>query len=243
MKLTWLIIGLFCTGAMAAGNTEIESFSAAKKLMQNSIYTTDTLRKTIYCGAAFDSKKQITLPEGFQTAVYLKRRFKWEAEHIVPAENFGRTFSEWREGSPVCVDSKGKAFKGRKCAEKANKEYRLMQSDLYNLAPAIGSVNAARQNYNFTMLPSAKSKFGSCDMRIEDNKVQPPEEARGRIARTYLYFEAVYPRYRMSKAQQQLMNAWDKQYPVTKNECEIARKVKAVQHNDNPVLEQRCSAL
>lgn len=115
-----------------------------------------------------------------------------------------------------------------------------MQSDLYNLAPAIGTVNAARQNYNFTMIPLAKSQFGSCDMRIEDNKVQPPEEARGRIARTYLYFEAAYPRYRMSSAQRQLMNAWDKQYPVTKNECEIARKVEAVQHSVNMVLEQSC---
>lgn len=240
MKVCWLLAGLFCSSVMAAGNTEIESFSTAKQLMQNSIYTTEGLRRTIYCDAAFDSKKQVTLPEGFQTAVYLKHRFKWEAEHIVPAENFGRTFTEWREGNPVCVDGKGKAFKGRKCAEKANKEYRLMQSDLYNLAPAIGSVNAARQNYNFTMIPLAKSQFGSCDMRIEDNKVQPPEEARGRIARTYLYFEAAYPRYRMSSAQRQLMNAWDKQYPVTKNECEIARKVEAVQHSVNMVLEQSC---
>ncbi|QYK05832.1 endonuclease [Shewanella zhangzhouensis] len=242
MKLIWLIVGLFCSGALAAGNTEIESFSAAKKLMQNSIYTTEALRKTIYCGATFDSQKQVTFPDGFQTAVYLKRRFKWEAEHIVPAENFGQTFSEWREGSPVCVDSKGKKFKGRKCAEKANKEYRLMQSDLYNLAPAIGSVNAARQNYNFTMLPAAKPTFGSCDMRIENDKVQPPEEARGRIARAYLYFEASYPRYKMSKSQRQLMNAWDKQYPVTKGECEIAEKVKAVQQSDNPVLDGKCAA-
>lgn len=177
------------------------------------------------------------MPEGFQTAVYLK----WEAEHVVPAENFGRTFPEWRESNPFCVDSKDKAFKGRNCTEKANKEYRLMLSELYNFAPAIGSVNAARLNYNFTMLPSAKSQFDSYEMRIEDCKIQPPEESRGRIARTYLYFEAVYPRYRMSSAQRQLMNAWDKQNPATKNECEIASKVKAVQHNDNPVLSARCS--
>lgn len=239
MKLGWLVVGLFCSSALA-GNTEIESFSTAKKLMQQEVYTSEALRKTVYCNASFDNQKKIALPEGFQTAVYLKRRFKWEAEHIVPAENFGRTFPEWRDGSPLCIDSKGKSFKGRKCAEKANKEYRLMQSDLYNLAPAIGSVNAARQNYNFTMLPSAKSSFGSCDMRIEDRKVQPPEQARGRIARTYLYFEAAYPRYNMSNAQRQLMEAWDKQYPVTKSECEIGKSVKAVQHSENPILAERC---
>lgn len=75
-----------------------------------------------------------------------KRSYKIEWEHSVPAENFGRAFTEWREGHPLCVDNKGKSFKGRKCAEKVNKTYRYMQSDMYNLFPAVGSVNAARSN-------------------------------------------------------------------------------------------------
>ncbi|MCH1920143.1 endonuclease [Shewanella sp. A3A] len=241
MKLIWMVLGLFCSSTFATGNTEIESFSTAKQLMQKKVYISEALRKTIYCNASFDKDRELTLPEGFQTSIYRKRRFKWEAEHIVPAENFGRTFHEWREGSPLCVDKKGQPFRGRKCAEKANKEYRLMQSDLYNLAPAIGSVNAARQNYNFTMLPTARSSFGSCDMRIENRKVQPPEEARGRIARTYLYFEDAYPRYKMSKAQKQLMIVWDKQYPVTRNECEIGKKIEIIQRSNNVILSSRCA--
>lgn len=82
-----------------------------------------------------------------------------------------------------------------------------MQSDLYNLYPAIGSVNALRQNYNFTMLPGASSDFGSCAMKIEGSKAEPPEKARGRIARTYKYMEWAYPRYKMSKAQRKLMKS------------------------------------
>lgn len=54
----------------------------------------------------------------------------------------------WRDGHDSCVNSKGKTFKGRKCASKLSKEYRYMQSDMYNLFPAIGSVNALRSNYN-----------------------------------------------------------------------------------------------
>jgi deoxyribonuclease-1 len=84
-------------------------------------------------------------------------------------------------------------------AEKTNDEYRLMQSDMYNLYPAIGSVNAMRSNYNFTMLPGEKSDFGSCDMNIDNKKAEPPENARGRIARSYMYMESAYPRYKMSK--------------------------------------------
>jgi deoxyribonuclease-1 len=84
-----------------------------------------------------------------------------------------------------------------------------MQADMHNLFPAIGAVNAKRSNYNFTLLPSAQSDFGACDMRIEGRKAQPPEWARGRIARSYLYMDQSYPKYSMSKPQRQLMSAWD----------------------------------
>ena len=67
-----------------------------------------------------------------------------------------------------------------------------MQADLFNLYPAIGSVNAQRQNYNFVMLPEEASSFGSCDMRITTRKVQPPEKARGRIASLSLYGSGLF---------------------------------------------------
>ncbi|MEZ9619050.1 endonuclease I family protein, partial [Vibrio sp. 10N.261.55.C9] len=160
--------------------------------------------------------------------------------HVVPAENFGRTFVEWREGDTSCVNSKGQTYKGRRCANKANKEYRLMQSDLYNLFPAIGSVNAMRSNYNFTMLPDESSDFGSCAMKINDRKAEPPVSARGRIARTYFYMEETYPRYNMSKQQRQLMTAWDKQFPVSAWECQRAKRIENIQGNVNTILKERC---
>lgn len=169
-----------------------------------------------------------------------------EWEHVVPAENFGRTFSEWRDGHKLCINSKGKAFKGRKCAEKLNTEYRYMQADMFNLYPAIGAVNALRSNYNFTMLPDEKSDFGSCAMKIDNRKAEPPEMARGRIARTYLYMEGAYKRYNMSKSQRQLMSAmsaWDKMYPVSAWECTRAKKITILQKSDNNVVKTRCNAL
>ena len=163
-------------------------------------------------------------PLGFTADKYVKRAKKIEWEHVVPAENFGRTFKEWRLGDELCVDSKGKSFKGRKCAEKVNYKYRYMQADMFNLYPAIGAVNALRKNYNFTMLPGEKSDFGSCEMKVDSKKAEPPIIARGRIARTYLYMEDAYGNYNMSKQQRQLMNAWDKMYPVDSWECERAKK-------------------
>lgn len=197
-------------------------------------------RETIYCGAEFDAKKNIIPPAGFTTAKHKKRAKRIEWEHVVPAENFGRTFSEWRDGHPQCVSSKGKSFKGRKCASKMNKEYRLMQSDMYNLFPAIGAVNAMRSNYNFVAKVDAKSGFGSCDMRIDNRKAEPPIEARGSIARTYLYMDATYKRYNMSKSQKQLMNSWDRMYPVSDWECRRVKRIENTQRNSNQIMADRC---
>ncbi|PSV88255.1 endonuclease [Photobacterium leiognathi] len=245
--ITAALIPAFCVADTYQGNITIQSFSKAKKHMQRDIYTNPSHMETLYCGASFDKDKYIELPQGFTTEVHKKRTGRWEAEHIIPAENFGRVFIEWREGHAVCVDRKDKPFKGRKCAEKANKEYRLMQSDLYNLYPAIGAVNATRQNYNFVILPDSANKsyrtFGSCEMIIDSKgkKAQPPERSRGIIARTYMYFEAVYPKYKMSGQQRRLMEVWDKTYPVTQWECERSERIKKVQGNHNPILLSRCT--
>lgn len=90
------------------------------------------------------------------------------------------------------------------------------------------------------MLPDEKSDFGSCEMKIENRKAEPPESARGRIARTYLYMDSTYSRYSMSKSQRQLMNAWDRMYPVTEWECKRAIKIEKSQGNENKVVQIRC---
>ncbi|WP_318521197.1 endonuclease [Photobacterium leiognathi] len=227
------------------GNTVNQSFSKAKKIMQHDIYTTPALMKTLYCHADFNERKQITLPSGFVNEVWKKRAHRWEAEHITPAESFGRTFSEWRDGSPECVNSHGKHYKGRRCANKASAEYRYMQSDLWNLAPAIGSVNAAHSNYRWSMLPDVKSRFGSCDFRYDRKarRAQPPMDSRGIIGRTELYMAYAYPRYKLSSAQRKLFEAWNKQVPVNQWECTRAYKIYHIQGNKNPFVMNQCQSL
>lgn len=227
------------TTAIASGNENQQSFSKAKRILQNQVYYDN--RVTLYCGAEFDKDKNIITPEGFVTTKHVKRAKRVEWEHVVPAENFGRNFKEWREGDKRCINSKGKTYKGRKCAEKLNIDYRYMQADMHNLFPAIGAVNAMRSNYNFTMLPQTESGFGSCDMRIRKRKAEPPIASRGRIARTYLYMEKTYSNYHMSKQQRQLMNAWDKQFPVTDWECKKAYRISQLQGNVNVVVKARCN--
>ena len=113
---------------------------------------------------------------------------------------------------------------------------------MFNCYQAIGAVNALRSNYNFTMLPGTASSFGSCKMKIDNTKAEPPEIARGRISRTYLYMDKTYKEYSMSKQQKQLMVAWDKMYPVDQWECTRAKKITRLQHNNNDVVMSRCKA-
>lgn len=218
------------------GNSTNESFNNAKNLLL-SIHNIH--RVTLYCEASYNSQGRVLLLKGFRTNKYKTRAHKVEWEHVVPAENFGMTFSEWRTGHKLCIH-KGKKFKGRRCAEKVSREYRLMQADMYNLYPVIGAVNALRRNYNFQLLPNTPSSFGSCQMKISGNHAEPPPQARGAIARTYLYMQANYPRYRMSMQQEKLMKAWDRQYPVNAWEWTRSKRIEEVQGNPNDFVKSKC---
>lgn len=236
----------FAQSGDVTGNTTIQSFAKAKKILLTKVYNTDAMRVTLYCQAHYGADKVVTVPDGFVDTTARKPRqrpYRITWEHVVPAENFGRSFVEWREGAPEC-ERNGRSFKGRKCASKVNETFKRMEADLYNLYPAIDVVNIARQNYPFTQLSkNTPNTFGSCPLKIEDRRVEPPESARGMIARTTLYFAAAYGNhYRLSDAQTKLMNAWNKTYPVSATECHRARLIEAIQKNENPFVKGPCVA-
>lgn len=224
--------------AFASGNTTNDSFNRAKRMLERQVYFDH--RVTLYCGAEFDAHKRVTLPAGFSTSAHEKRAAKVEWEHAVPAENFGRAFPEWREGHPECVNRNGKPFKGRHCAEKVNMEYRYMQADMYNLFPAIGAVNAVRSNKRYSALPDSAPAFGSCRAKVDGNRFEPPDRAKGQVARAALYMADSYPKYRLSRQQQQLFEAWDKMFPVDAWECTRAKRIEALQGNENARIKEPC---
>ena len=229
--------GSFSTPAQ--GNTAIQSFGKAKKILEREIYPGH--RITFYCGCPFSRDKAVLPCPGYTPKKPGTRSRRIEWEHIVPAENFGRSFKAWRDGAPECVDSKGKPFRGRNCARKTSVAFRYMEADLYNLVPAIGEINMRRSNYGFDMIPGEARDFGECDMEISGRKAEPPEPARGAIARTYLYMNRAYPgRGIIGKKTGKLFEAWNRQYPVSAWECERARKIESIQGNENPFVKEPC---
>jgi len=225
---------LFCSSQAFPQNTQITSFSKSKKLLLK-LYKDNPV--TLYCGCSYKGKKPNFSSCGYIPKKDNKRANRIEWEHVVPAHAFGQTFSEWRNGHPKCVTKKGKKFKGRKCAEKMNKEYRRMQADMFNLYPAIGEVNGRRSNYSMAII----EEFGKCDVEIKNKKVEPKESIRGEIARTYLYMDSVYPgRGIISKKNRKLFDAWNQSDPVDEWECERAKRIERIQGNRNEVVMGSC---
>ena len=117
-----------------------------------------------------------------------------------------------------------------------------MESDMYNLVPAVGEVNGLRSNYRFGMV-AGNNFIDVCGMKIdkESRTVEPPEQIRGFIARTYKYMDQAYPGHGIiGKSNQKLFDAWDKQHPVDKWECERCRRIEKIQGNENAVVKEQC---
>lgn len=234
-----MAVFLIVTLAHAGGNTTMQSFNKAKKTLLKKVYYDH--QTTFYCGCPFTKKKKLQPCNHYTPKKINARSKRIEWEHVVPAHAFGQSFPEWREGNPDCVNKKGKAFKGRRCAEKINLKYRYMQSDMYNLYPAIGEINGLRSNYRYGMIAGEDRKFGPCDIEISGKVAEPPEHIRGDIARTYQYMDSVYPGHGIiGKTSRKLFKAWSKQDPVDKWECERCRRIEALQGNENPIVKKVC---
>lgn len=233
---------LFLPLAFGGGNERIAHFRAAKKIA-------DLIHRehpfTLYCGCRYSGKKVDLQTCGYQARKDPARAARLEWEHVVPAEAFGQSFPEWRVGAKACK-SKGKSYKGRRCAGK-NPEFARMEGDLYNLWPEISELNRLRQNFAPAALGGAarnpsSASFGGCAAVVTDRKFEPMDRAKGITARTYLYMDQAYPgRGIVSGKNRKLFEAWDKMFPVTEWECRRGEKIRAAQGNINPVLKDRCA--
>ena len=209
-------------------------FETAKRNLRKIYKNHPEWRKTIYCQAEFSKHWEVKFPEGFTYPTkYQERAERIEWEHMVPAENFGRHFVEWRDGIPECEGQRGRA-----CA-RMNAEFRRMEGDMHNLFPSIGAVNAVRSNYRYQALEAGTMPFGSCPVIIRDRTFSPPEHARGVAARASLYMARQYKDtipHLFSDAQIKLFEAWNRMYPPEPWECERNKEIRKFQGTTNPYI-------
>lgn len=196
--------------------------------------------ETLYCGCSIEFPHRGGYKPNLQSCGYVikadeKRAERIEAEHIMPAWEFGHNLSCWENVE------KGK---GRENCEDSSELFNRMESDLHNLYPAVGEINKERSNYGFTEYLQNKDRlepFGHCQMYISPSHhlALPPERSRGIIARAYLYMSYQY-KIPLDKNHLELFYKWDKEFLPTPNECLRDTLIKEVQGNSNPFLEGRC---
>lgn len=218
---------LFTLCANAAG---ISNFSQAKTA---SVKVNADVPGDFYCGCPIVWQGKKGIPDlkacGYQVRKNSVRANRIEWEHVMPAWQFGHLRQCWQQG-------------GRKnCAK--DPEYRQIESDMHNLEPAVGEVNADRDNFMYGQWNGGGGQYGRCEMKIDfsGQVAEPPARARGAIARIYFYMRDQY-HLPLSRQQTQLFDAWDKQYPVTPWECTRDERIAQIQGNHNPYVQQACKA-
>lgn len=226
---TALLLASFNSQALNLNNYHQNNFQQAKAYAAE---INDDAPGSFYCGCKITWHGKKGEPDlnscGYQPRKNARRAARIEWEHVMPTWEFGHQRQCWQNG-------------GRKnCSKDA--DYRRIETDLHNLQPAIGEVNGDRGNYAYSQWKGTDKQYGQCSMQIDfkNKQAQPPERARGAIARTYFYMRDQY-HLRLSRQQTQLFTAWNKLYPVSKWECERDQRIARVQGNHNPYVLEACT--
>lgn len=233
MRLTtrlvlFVILGLTLASAAFA---EITSFRSAKEQMRSHVYfdRTNSDKGTFYCGCDWRWRGESGgVPDlsscNYSTRAQENRSSRTEWEHVVPAWVVGHQRQCWQNG-------------GRSNCRSSDPTFRRMEADPHNLVPTIGETNADRSNYGFGMITGEPRVYGQCDFEVDFKArlVEPRPEVRGQIARIYFYMHNRYG-LRMSRQDQQLYMAWDRQHPVSAWERERDRRIARIAGNNNPFV-------
>ncbi|MDE5603158.1 MAG: endonuclease [Helicobacter sp.] len=195
---------------MLLNANKINNFSEAKRALVEFYSKNQEYQSDFYCNAPFKRVKNHF--EIIPSSLYSPRNngnrariIEWE--HIMPSYNFGKHLSCWKNG-------------GRRACQK-DSLFKKMEADLQNLVPAIGEINGDRSNYRYAESPKNMqyTQYGNCKVftDFKGKRFYPANYSKGWIARSYLYMSRKY-KIKLSSQERKLMEAWDKQYPMSKGE-------------------------
>lgn len=223
-------------------NTRFHYFSDAKKALYR--VSAATRERSFYCSCEFDYKTRSLNPFSCGYVARKnnnKRALRIEAEHVVPAARLCGETVHWKTGAPECVNSKGKPYRGRKCAQKYHLLCRRAMNDLRNLRPVVGEINQDRAHFHFGEIAGERHRYGACDFEVRANVAEPSPQVRGDIARTYLFMAQAYPElFSLSLKEEELYRAWSTLDPVSLKECLWNEEIMKEQGAANTQVQKLC---
>jgi len=238
------ILGLLLISTLAFSAYIPKNFTKAKEMsvrlyytyQMQSFYTDTSLKPIVYIATKkFPYKSTLTLQLGmikspYTGDKYVARGQKIEWEHIVPASWFTTVNKEiydaWYNGDDKCVTSSGKSYKSRKCAEKVSLLFNQMESDMYNLVPVIGALNAMRRDKPFGIIDGEVREFGeTIDVEITSKMIEIMPSKRGDVARVMLYMNKKYGvQFPDHNNTIDMLNEWDLSDPEDEDDWEYQKK-------------------
>ncbi len=171
---------------------------------------------TLLCGQEFDAARR--LPDGRAVAV----------DHIYPLARMVRESG--------CRDR-------AQCRARLGEKFARMESDLHNIYPEAQELIAYRSGREFGIVDGEEWRFDDCDVEWRDGLLEPRPLARGNIARAILYMRATY-RSTISDAMLEMLKAWNREDPPSKQEQERNAAIEKLQGRrnqfiDNPAAVER----
>jgi len=231
MKKLLYVVTLALAAIPSAFANPPATFTEAKVVAKQKIYLdqANSPLGELYCGCKWTwvgkSGGRVDAKScGYETRKLQTRAERTEWEHIVPAWTFGHQRQCWQNGGREhCVDE--------------DPTFRAMEADLFNLYPSVGEVNGDRSNFNYGMVSGVAPQYGQCTTKVDfqQKTAEPRDEVKGLVARTTFY---MFDRYKLSisRQQQQLLMAWDKQHPVSAWEKQRDQRIAAIMGHSNPFV-------
>lgn len=190
---------------------------------------------TFYCNCFYQGKSIDLNSCGYKVQKNLKRAKRLEWEHIVPVSRLAKDLACWN--TAICCNTRF-CYKRRACCEKIDLDFIKMATDLHNIVPEIGELNAIRSNYNFAELPHINfEQFGGCKFKVDrkNRKVEAYRNVKGIVARTYLYMNDFY-NLNLSPDEIKLFAKWNDKYPPSVWETNWNKQVYDIQGTNNKYI-------
>lgn len=206
-------------------------FQTAKHRLYGDVYTAPEVRTEIYCGCNFSADHAIDARACGYTPTTRdpERAHRVEWDHGMPFSRFGRLFACYR-------DHERGGRSAREHCTRTDTDARDLEGDMHNLLPALGEINALRRDYDLDEV-AGENHIGGCDFEVSPGTrtAEPRPEARGDLARAYLYMHLTY-RIPLTDAERARYLAWHQADPPTAWERTRNERIRALQGNDNPFV-------
>ncbi len=204
------IVVLFIAGSAAMAQQDIPGFDfdqVVNGTFWEQLYPAGGW--TLLCGQEFDPARR--LPDGRAVAV----------DHIFPLARMVRESG--------CSDR-------AECRARPGTKFAHMESDMHNLYPETQDLIAYRNGREFGIVDGEEWRFDDCDVEWRNGVLEPRTLARGNIARAMLYMRATY-RLPVSDAMLEMLKAWNREDPPSKQEQERNAAIERLQGRRNPFID------